>query len=229
MPPLVGDTDRYYLSANNDNEWQGEVIVGARDEAIMIDWINDLNGNKMWRNQTLWEIETPIPSYVLRNNIKVGHHKDFVTIKSENQGYLHIVSLCGNEEKFNPETNLCVACNNDYKSLGFQDEDCNPCGKLRNFGRSNDINMATYSRMCAFSEIQTGWVLIITILTCAVVGFLFVAAPQLSAKKEKVSKVVTPAESLEDKEEASIEMVSERQPIMTKAEAPEDRAPETNR
>ena len=115
MPPLVGDTDRYYLSANNDNEWQGEVIVGARDEAIMIDWINDLNGNKMWRNQTLWEIETPIPSYVLRNNIKVGHHKDFVTIKSENQGYLHIVSLCGNEAKFNPETNLCVACNNDYK------------------------------------------------------------------------------------------------------------------
>jgi uncharacterized integral membrane protein len=58
--------------------------------------------------------------------------------------------------------------------------------------------------MCAFSEIQTGWVLIVTILACAVVGFLFIAAPQLSAKKEKVSKVVTPAESLEDKEENSI-------------------------
>lgn len=56
LPSLAGVSDRFFLSANNDNDWQGEVIVGARDEAIMIDWINDLNGNRMWRNQTIWEL-----------------------------------------------------------------------------------------------------------------------------------------------------------------------------
>jgi hypothetical protein len=69
--------------------------------------------------------------------------------------------------------------------------------------------------MCAFSEINTGWVLIVTILTVVVMGFLFIAAPKLSTKKGKE------AETKAEAKQESVEMVSERKPMMTNEEAPE--------
>jgi len=70
----------------------------------MIDWIKDLSGNWIWRSRTLWELKTPVDSEIIRNNINVGHHDNFVTIKSENQNYMHMVMLCGNYEKYDLET-----------------------------------------------------------------------------------------------------------------------------
>ena len=70
----------------------------------MIDWIKDLSGDWIWRSRTLWKLENPVDSKIVRNNINVGHHKNFVTIKSENQNYMHMVMLCGNYEKYDLET-----------------------------------------------------------------------------------------------------------------------------
>lgn len=42
--------------------------------------------------------------------------------------------------------------------------------------------------MCAFSEIKSGWVLLVTILVCIVLSFLFMHATNLSSKKENEVK-----------------------------------------
>ena len=70
----------------------------------MIDWIKDLYNNWFFRTRTLWEIKYPVDSNLVRNNINVGHHGNSVTIKSESEDFLHIIMLCSNYEKFNPDT-----------------------------------------------------------------------------------------------------------------------------
>ena len=115
---------------------------------------------------------------------------------------------------------MCDSCPKNYKSLGFQYDDCQPCTYLRDFGTDDfEMNKKTWERLCYFSEIKSGWVMIITMLTSAIVGFLFLAGTKYSSKQENKFTVVElekpsveRAESLDDKE---VDPESERKPMIS--------------
>jgi hypothetical protein len=51
------ELDRYNLSANKFTEWSGLVTVGGRDNVFMVDWASDGNGERLWRDRTIWTLE----------------------------------------------------------------------------------------------------------------------------------------------------------------------------
>lgn len=153
-------------------------MISAQGTTSMIDWATDgASGITMWRNSgAIFTLDYALVDGV-RNNLLVAHHGNFVTIKSESSPHLNIITVCSNVENYNPDTHLCIPCNNSYKSWGFQQPDCLPCSTMRNYGRSNTIEMAYYDQICMYSEINTGWVLLMTILGLAVAAFVCASMP----------------------------------------------------
>lgn len=111
-------------------------MVAGRDHVDMIQWAVDVVSGipKFRHDERVFELDyTPAAGF--RNNLWISHSGNFLTIKSESQQDIHIISLCSNFEKYDKETHTCVACNHSYRSFGFQQESCYSCSSLRSYGR----------------------------------------------------------------------------------------------
>jgi hypothetical protein len=115
-------------------------MVSSRDHVDMIDWAKDLESgiSKFRYHERVFELEYS-PAASFRNNLYISHSGNFLTIKSESEQNINIITLCSNYEKYDKETHTCKPCNHGYRSFGFQQQSCYSCSSLRSYGRQNGI------------------------------------------------------------------------------------------